>query len=74
MDSAGKMMINDALRLFEEMTCKGLVPDVVTYNSLIAGLCKVVENSAYSRYASQDASCLAATKYSNLCYFPRWLM
>jgi len=33
-------MVDEAMKLFEEMHCKQIFPDVVTYNSLIDGLCK----------------------------------
>ncbi|GFQ00403.1 pentatricopeptide repeat-containing protein at1g62670 mitochondrial [Phtheirospermum japonicum] len=34
-------MMDDALKLFDEMSEKGIPPDVVTYNALICGLCNL---------------------------------
>ncbi|GFP87998.1 pentatricopeptide repeat-containing protein at1g62670 mitochondrial [Phtheirospermum japonicum] len=34
-------MIDDALKLFDEMSEKGITPDVVTYNALICGFCNL---------------------------------
>ncbi|KAM7493290.1 hypothetical protein LguiB_027899 [Lonicera macranthoides] len=34
-------MIDEALRLFNDMSRKGLIPNIVTYNTIIGGLCDV---------------------------------
>nr|XP_023920736.1 pentatricopeptide repeat-containing protein At3g22470, mitochondrial-like [Quercus suber] len=33
--------IDEAMRLFHEMSNKGMIPNVVTYNTLIGGFCQV---------------------------------
>jgi pentatricopeptide repeat domain-containing protein 1 len=34
-------MVNEAMNLFKEMHCRKIIPDVVTYTTLIDGLCNV---------------------------------
>jgi pentatricopeptide repeat protein len=34
-------MVNEAMNLFKEMHCRNIIPDVVTYTTLIDGLCNV---------------------------------